>query len=440
MHAALGLWALLRATRRRGQEQWYALNRLTEIRRVRLRRLVEAAVTTPYYQEVFRIAGVAPAELTDEQALTRLPLLEKSTLQERGSELLSKGSSPASVTIATSGSTGLPLRIVRSIEDQAEVSAVWARLFRAYGRRPFDRQVNIGSGRSVAQKGPAAMLRKLGVLQVHQLSSFDPMEHQLKVLQRVKPQLLSAYGIGLELISEAVMAAGIQDIRPRIVYTSGTTLSPRGKALAEAAFGVRPLDVYAANEVGPIGWECPEQPGGLHLNDDVQITEVVDEQGRPVPPGQVGQVVVTQLLCRSQPLLRYHIGDLACLRTDLCTCGRGFRLMSSVLGRTLHTIRAPDGRTLNTVVVSAIMGRIPGIRRYQIKQTGTHELLVLVIPGSEWSPGTEEAIHRGFRERLGESFNYEVRKVEDIQLAPSGKFQTIVPLPGPNPESPRAPV
>jgi phenylacetate-CoA ligase len=223
------------------------------------------------------------------------------------------------------------------------------------------------------------------------------------------------------------------------VYTSGTSLSPRGKDLAQEAFGIRPLDVYAANEVGPIGWECPVQPGGLHLNDDVQITEFVDDQGRPVPPGEVGQVVVTQLLCVSQPLIRYRIGDLARMGTDPCPCGRGLRLMSPVLGRTQHTIRAPDGRALNTVVVSAIMGPIPGIKRYQIRQTAPRDLLVLAMPAGEWSSTTEEAIRRGFRERLGDAFSYEVRKVEEIQLAPTGKFQTIIPLAAPNLESTRSP-
>jgi phenylacetate-CoA ligase len=84
---------------------------------------------------------------------------------------------------------------------------------------------------------------------------------------------------------------------------------------------VRPFDVYAANEVGPIAWECPQHRGALHLNDDVQWTEILDENDRPVQPGETGQVVVTQLLCRSQPLLRYRIGDLARLLRDRCSCG-----------------------------------------------------------------------------------------------------------------------
>jgi phenylacetate-coenzyme A ligase PaaK-like adenylate-forming protein len=427
--SATGLSALLRETRRRGQEQWFAPDRLADLRRARLERLILAAARAPYYREVFQRAGLSPFNVPQENPLSQLPILEKASLQGRGVDLLTRAISTDTITVTTSGSTGQPLRIHRSVEDQAQVSAVWARIFRAYGRRTFDRQVNIGSGRSVARKGPAAFLRKLGLLQVHQLSSFDPIEHQVDVLRRVKPQLLSAYGIGLELVSEAVIAAGIQDIRPRVVYTSGTALSRRGRMLAERAFGRPPLDVYAANEVGPIAWECPVVPGALHLNDDTQITEIVDEQGRPVPSGEIGQVVVTQLLCLTQPLIRYRIGDLASFHPQPCPCGRGFRRMSPVLGRTQHTIRSPDGRTLNTVVVSAIMGAIPEIRLYQVRQTGPRDLLILIVPGAPWSPSIEDAIHRGFQERLGEAFRYDILVVEDIRLAPSGKFQTIIPLP-----------
>jgi phenylacetate-coenzyme A ligase PaaK-like adenylate-forming protein len=428
VEAVTGLWTLLRETRIRGQEQWFLPNRLAELRRDRLGRLLEAAGNTSYYREAFRSAGLTSQDLTADAILDRLPILEKRTLQERGSDLLTRSVGPDTVTVGTSGSTGQPLRVHRSALEQAQISAAWARIFRAYGRRTFDRQVNIGSGRSVAKKGPAALLRKLGVLQVYQLSSFDPMEHQLEVLRKVKPQLLSAYGIGLELIAEAVVSAGIEDIRPRVVYTSGTALSPRGRLLAERAFGRSPLDVYAANEVGPIAWECPAHPGALHLNDDVQITEILDEQDHPAPLGEVGQVVVTQLLGLTQPLIRYRVGDLARLRNEICPCGRGLRLMSPVLGRTQHTIRAPDGRTLNTVVVSAIMGAIPEIKRYQIKQTGARDLLLLIVPGSGWSASVEDAIHRSFQERLGNSFRYDILVVDDIRLAPSGKFQTIIPL------------
>jgi phenylacetate-CoA ligase len=422
-----GLWTLWRAARRAKREQWYSPNQLRELQISRLQRLGRVAIASPYYKAAFETAGIAPQDLHSLKDLARLPFLEKPTLQQHGEELLTRDPAKA-ITVATSGSTGQPLRVHRSSSDQAQVSAIWARIFDSYGRGPFDRQVNIGSGRAVAKSGPAAMLRKIGVLRVHQLSSFDPMDKQVELLRRVKPQLLSAYGIGLELVAEAMVQARVTDVRPRIVYTSGTALSARGRALAEEAFGIQPLDVYAANEVGPIAWECPVNRGAMHLNDDTQITEIVDDAGEPVPPGEVGQVVVSQLLCTLQPIIRYRIGDQAQLYPGVCPCGRGTRLMSPVLGRTQHIIRAPDGRTLNTVVVSAILGVMPEVKRYQVQQTGKSDLLILIVPGAGWSTATESVVQLKFRERLGDAFNYHLLAVDDIRLAPGGKFQTILPL------------
>jgi phenylacetate-coenzyme A ligase PaaK-like adenylate-forming protein len=101
--------------------------------------------------------------------------------------------------------------------------------------------------------------------------------------------------------------------------------------------------------------------------------------------------------------------------------------MSPVSGRSQHTMRSPDGRILNSLVVSAILGTIPEIKRYQVRQTGPRDLLILIIPGSGWSPASEEAIHRGFQERLGNAFRYDLLAVDEIRLAPSRKFQTVIP-------------
>jgi phenylacetate-CoA ligase len=213
-----------------------------------------------------------------------------------------------------------------------------------------------------------------------------------------------------------------------VVYTNGTALTARCRELTRKAFGIEPLDVYAANEVGPIAWECPSHPGALHLNDDVQITEIVDEEGRRVRDGDSGQVVVTQLLCIAQPLIRYRIGDLSMLNHIRCDCGHGLRLMKPVQGRSLHIIRGPDGRVINTITVSSILSGAAEVRRYQVRQTSPRDLTVLVIPSSAWVDGSETAVRNRFVERLGNTFNYQIVRVADLPLAPSGKFQTIIPL------------
>ena len=223
--SALDMWHLFRAARRRRQEQWHTPAQLARIRARRLRQLAEVAYQTPYYRDVFTQTGLAPGDLTEE-SLNALPVLDKAGLRSAGDRMLAEPAASL-FPVNTSGSTGIPLQLMRNQRDQAEVSALWARLFAAYGRRTFDRQVNIGSGRAVAKKGPVVRLRQLGILpQLHQLASFDPPARQIALLREVKPRMISAYAVGLELLSEAVVEAGVQDIRPRIVYTSGTALTP----------------------------------------------------------------------------------------------------------------------------------------------------------------------------------------------------------------------
>jgi len=105
----------------------------------------------------------------------------------------------------------------------------------------------------------------------------------------------------------------------------------------EAALGLDALDIYGLSEVmGPgVSAECLESRDGAHVNEDHFLVEVVDpESGRPLPDGEVGELVFSTLTKQALPLLRYRTGDLASLTREPCACGRTFVRMSRVLGRT----------------------------------------------------------------------------------------------------------
>jgi phenylacetate-CoA ligase len=260
------------------------------------------------------------------------------------------------------------------------------------------------------------------------VSSFAPVDEHIEILRRIRPEMFSSYSVSLELIAERILERGITDIQPRVVYSCAMPLSDRGRDLAEQAFGTAPLDVYVTAELGPVAWECPSNRGVLHLNDDVQFVEILDNEDRPVPDGEVGQVVFTQLNCTAQPLIRYRLGDLAARLPSRCSCGRGLGLLSRVQGRTRHVIRTPDGRVLYGMVLSTVLKTFPEVARWQAQQVAPAKLRILVVPTGGWIPASAGAIVRKLVEKLGDSMDYEVEAVADIPLAPSGKFQTIVPL------------
>jgi phenylacetate-CoA ligase len=421
---------LLSAARARRREQWLSPAELKSLRSARLVRLARAAESTPYFGRIFRDAGIRPQDLEDERHLPRLPVLEKDTLHAaENHELLAEP--PARLfPVTTSGSTGQPLRVYRSARDQAQVSALWARVLHAFGHGFFKSQVNIGTGRAVARTGPIALLRRLGVLpEVCHISSFEPVDRQIEILRERHPHTFSSYAISLEMIADALLEHGIRDIRPKVVFSAAMSLSDRGRAAAAEAFGVAPLDVYVTAELGTVAWECPEERGILHLNDDMQIVEILNDHDRPVVDGEVGQVVVTQLCCLAQPLLRYRLGDLAAKVPGTCGCGRGLGRLSPVQGRTRHVIRTPDGRVLYGMMVSTVVKPFVEVRRWQLRQTGTSRLELLVVPSPAWRPEATAEIATQLKEKFGRGLVFEVIPVDDIPLAPSGKLQTIVPLP-----------
>jgi phenylacetate-CoA ligase len=419
---------LLTAARARRREQWRSPEAIRTRREARLRRLARAAVRTPHYAELFRELRLDPERLAEPGQLARLPPLDKAVLHAAEENRMLAEPIERLFPVTTSGSTGQPTRVYRSPRDQAQVSALWARVLHAYGHRFMDRQVNISTGAAVARKGPVASLRRLGVLpEIHHLSSFEPLERQIETLCELRPRTFSAYAMSLELIAEALVERRITDIRPRLVFSAAMPLSDKGRELAEQAFGVTPFDVYVAAELGTLGWECPVERGTLHLNDDMQIVEILDQNDEPLPDGETGQVVVTQLCCLAQPLLRYRLGDLAARIPGRCACGRGLARISPVQGRSRHVIRMPDGRVIYGMMVSKVVKPYQQVRRWQLRQTSGDRVRLLVVPLPTWRPSVGDALRTELNERFP-GLTFDVVPVEDIPLAPTGKFQTIVPL------------
>jgi phenylacetate-CoA ligase len=428
MPSAAALLHLVAASRARQREQWLSREELGRRRVHRLRQLATVARRSPYWAGVFDQIGLRPDQLDDGPMFERLPVLERETLQTQADAMRTV---PAEglFLMHSSGTTGRRLDVYRNEREQADVSAVHARIHRAYGRRLRDRQLSIGSGFAAAPKGPIAMLRRSGLLPpILRLSSFDPVAARIEAMRRFRPDIVSGYAVAIEELAEAMVEGGVRDVRPHLVYTGSMRASERCRRLAQEAFGVRPLDIYATMETGPLAWECPESPGDYHLNDDVQLLEIVGPDGRRLPDGETGEVVVTPLTGLSHPLFRYRLGDLAARRTGPCQCGRGLALMGQVEGRTAQTIKSPTGRQLNVAIASSCFSPQPDIRRWQMQQVAPDRLRVLLMVAPEWNEQRRQAVTEIVRSKTGGEFAVELLEVDEIPLAPNGKFLMIVPL------------
>jgi phenylacetate-CoA ligase len=184
----------------------------------------------------------------------------------------------------------------------------------------------------------------------------------------------------VHLLAEEQLAGRLR-ISPRFVFASSEVLTEQVRRRVEEAWGQKPFEVYAATETAGIASEC-DRHRGMHLFEDLVITEVVDENNRPVPSGVYGhKVLVTVLFSRTIPLIRYEMSDsVRPASSPLCLCGRPFALIDGIQGRVEDVLRfaaASGGRvSVQPIVFHRMMDAVPA-GGWQVAQ-GPEGLTVLL--------------------------------------------------------------
>jgi phenylacetate-CoA ligase len=374
-----------------------------------------------------------PGGTQGDECLSRLPLLDKRLIVETGERSLLTVGSNDLMPVFTSGSTGHPMRFLRSPREEAEFSARWYRVYSAYGGKSRDTLLNVGRPDAKPRGGAVKLMRDLGILpKIENTSVTAPVEDLVRVFLEFKPDFLTGYSIGIENIADYIVRHGIEARPPKAAFCAAMDVTDRCRQLVTRALNAPAVNVYVSNEFGVIGWECPEQRGSLHVNDDMLVMEILDDDGQPVPDGTFGEVVLTSLTLTRMPLIRYRTGDTAARIPGPCSCGRGLGLMTPVQGRTSHTIVGADGRSITTPVVGYALGLAGAdewVRRFQLREQENRKLVLLVEPHRQPRRRQIESLVAQLARIAGPGYRIDIEMRDALPLAPSGKYQYVVPLP-----------
>jgi phenylacetate-CoA ligase len=425
--------ALLQTSLRLEKDQWLSPRELEERRQTRLRQVLVRAAETRYYGTALREAGVTHPEKFELQNIGRLPFVDRRVIAKHGLEAFLTVDRTGLIDVMTSGSTGTPGHFLRHKLEEAEYSARWWRVYSAYGCSAWDSQINVAIVGKPERAGPIKLLRRIGVLpRIEKLASDAPPADLLRRVRELSPPILTGYAGAIEALAEHVVATGARVQPPRAVFCTAMEVTDRCLELAEQAFRAPAVDVYVTNEFGVIAWSCPARRNVLHLNDDTFVVEVLGPDGLPVPPGTVGELVVTSLGLTSMPLIRYRMGDMAARLPGTCECGRGLGLLSRVHGRTAHAIRRPSGALITTPLVTSLFGRAMAhtwVRRFQVREEPGGHLRFLVDVRQPPSADERHTPTEIVESSVGSDFEIAIEIVDQIPMAPNGKLQFLVPLP-----------
>jgi phenylacetate-CoA ligase len=386
----------------------------------RLRGLARrAARAVPLYAELFASAGVRAEDLRTLADLERLPVIRRDEVD--ASRMVETGVDLARcVTRRTGGSTGRAMTVVTRRADLEVEALGWLRTWRRLGLRWTDRQTALKEPTDTFHEGRRRWFQRLGLLRVSHLDLFRPPEELRAAVRALAPDVLRGPPSALEGIA-AVSAPG--EIRPRLVFTTGERLSPKARERLRAAFGAPVHDCYGATEAGCIAWRCPSCDL-YHVNADQVIVEVV-ESGRAVPPGETGDVVVTNLFARAMPFLRYALGDRARVERNACPASGAPLAIAELAGRTVEQIVLPDGRLVSPY--HFMPDEVAGVRASAAVQTGPREVRILVVPEAGFREEELAAMCRVYEERTGGACRVTWEIVESLPGTPAERFRRVLP-------------
>jgi len=397
---------------------------LIRLQEDRLRALLSEIVTdNRFYAGKFARAGLSASSVNSLEEFRRVPFTTKAELiadQEAHPPYGEVHTYPLAHYTRfhqTSGTKGQPLRWLDTPQSWDWLLRCWEIMYRIAGIQSTDRLffpfsfgpfLGFWSAFDAGSRLGCLCLPGGGMSSAGRLRFLIDNKATVVLCTPTYAQHLAevATELGIDLAGSSIRAVIVAG------EPGGSISATRGRI--ESAWGARVFDHSGLTEVGAASIECPENPAGLHLLESEYIGEVIEPGGtHEVAPGEIGELVLTNLGRYGSPLLRYRTGDLVRRETRPCSCGRVFaRFDGGILARTDDMIQV-RGNNLYPSALEAVIRRFPEVAEYRVEVDQTASLAALRI---ELEPVTTssaaavaERVERAIRDEL--LFRAEVKTV-----------------------------
>lgn len=411
--------------------QWLSRGELQQLQLKKLQAfLADVQSHVPYYRELFAEIGFKPATLDNLQQLADLPLLGKPEIRAHSAAMKADNAVGLS-RFNTGGSSGEPLIFYIGRERVShDVAAKWR------ATRWWD--VDIGDVEAVIWGSPIELgsqdkirLLRDKLLRTHLIPAFEMSSEKLdgfiRQIQSIRPKMLFGYPSALAHIASHAEKQGIalNNLGIKVAFVTSERLYDYQREKIQSVFACPVANGYGGRDAGFIAHQCPQ--GGMHLTAEDIIVEIVDPDGKVLPAGESGEIVVTHLATRDFPFIRYRTGDMGVLSDKTCACGRGLPLLEEIQGRTTDFVVAQDGTVLHGLALIYVLRDLEGVDAFKITQDSLDKTTVQIVATPRYQQAAaEEKIIGEFKKRLGPTVNISIEYPDFIAKERSGKFRYVI--------------
>lgn len=382
----------------------------------------------PYYLKLARDKGLSTASIDQWPALTK-NIIRSNFEDLKDPELESRNH----WLHASGGSTGKPIYVVHD-----DMFGAWANATRKFAAKaifggPFTNQVilwgceeDMSSSSHDCNDGGSLkswLLKKMG-LKTSTFNSYNLTAEKLaacaKTIIEQKPDFIFGYAASIFQLAKYMDANGIRVKKaPKVVMLTAQTCYPYMREMIDKVFRCYICNHYGSREVGPVIWESAA--GDLCVCDKFDYVEVVDDNNRPLPPGQEGRILVTTLHNYAMPLIRYDIGDRGIAGEPVIVNGRKFSTIQKIIGKVTEDFIGDRGQLVSGIAFTKVFFFRDWLDEYQIVQKKLDLVEILYVPFSDVEKKEFNEIEEEVRKLIGENCKVTWNKVDEIPKTGAGK-------------------
>ncbi len=384
-----------------------------------------------FYRKLFEQHGIKPDDIESISDMKKLPIITKSQIKENYDSIISNPYRNTSLLSSkTGGSTGTSLKLKKTENCTELKNACALRSDHWTGWRSGEPIAAVWGNpdypESIKEKLKNFLFTPYFFLDTMNICDSSVLEFA-KNWKRIQPTLLFGHAHSIFVLSQFLEKLKISLIPPKGIITTSMMLLDNERLFIEKIFKSKIFDRYGCEEVSLIASEC-EKHEGYHLNIEHLIIEFVKKDGTDAKPGESGDIIVTDLLNKVMPMIRYKVEDVGMPSLKKCSCGRGLPLMEKITGRVADFIRKEDGGMVAGIsLIERVLTNNKGIQQLQIIQNKMNELtLNIVKEKAEYSVETEQILIQELRSILGPNINCLPVYMERIKQEESGKYRFCI--------------
>lgn len=425
-------WELAQLVADLARSEWLPPEELAALLSQRLAALLaHHARHTPAFAARLKREGLKPADIDTVATLSRLPVLARQEVQSLGANFYSRQLPPAHRpvgTVTTSGSTGQPITVRKSAQTRLYWGANTARDHRWFRRDVTGRLLAIRANFSQRVDNPSwgypmAVLGPTGP-SVGLPVSMNLSEH-LRIIDEFQPQVVLTFpnvlaGLIAEWERRGDVPRGLRHLK-----AIGETVQQAVRDDARRVCGLPIEDLYSSQEGGLLALQCPDS-GLYHTMAESAIVEVLDDAGAPSAPGEMGQLVITDLCNFASPIIRYRIGDIA-VASAPCRCGRSLPTLQRVMGRERNLLVRPDGGRRWPLIGFSDFHKVAPVLQFRFIQHSLHDIELIVHTAAALSAAQQQGLGTIARKALEWPEDVRVTRVaEALPRSSAGKFEDFI--------------